>query len=199
MLLVVGLGNPGSKYEATRHNVGFMVVDRLAETAGVNRWEKRFKALIGRGRLSGEDVLFAKPQTYMNLSGESVGPMLGFYKLKTSDVVVVHDELDLPVGSLKLKKAGGHGGHNGLRNLKLHLPDDGFTRVRIGIGRPPPRWDPSDYVLSRFAPDELTAMAQAILDATDAVETILKDGVSKAMNFYNRTDKALKAKREQQS
>lgn len=199
MLLLVGLGNPGAKYEATRHNAGFLVMDELADRAGITRWDKRFKAQLAKGRLADEDVIFVKPQTYMNLSGESVGPALGFYKLPTASVVVVHDELDLPVGQIKLKRGGGHGGHNGLRSLKTHLPDDGFIRVRVGIGRPPPQWDPADYVLSRFSAGERAEVEQSIESAADAVEKIVTDGVAKAMNFYNQSKKALDKKREQQS
>ena len=186
MFLVVGLGNPGREYELTRHNVGFMVVDALAERVGVQVCDKKFKARVGRARLEGEDCLLMKPETYMNLSGESVGPALGFFKLSTAQVIVVHDELDLPLGTVRLKKGGGHGGHNGLRSLKQHLPDDGFVRIRIGIGRPPPQWDSADYVLSRFAPEERAAADRALNDAADAVRAVLADGIGKAMGHFNR-------------
>jgi peptidyl-tRNA hydrolase, PTH1 family len=189
MRLIVGLGNPEDEYEGTRHNVGFEAVDALAKRAGVRFSDKKFKARVARGEIAGESCVLLKPQTYMNLSGESVGPALGFFKLSTSDVIVLHDELDVPLGRLKLKQGGGHGGHNGLRSLKQHLPDDNFVRVRIGIGRPPPNWDSADYVLARFSKSERGEADRAVDEAADAVESILKDGLGKAMNFYNRSPK----------
>ncbi len=190
MRLLVGLGNPGREYDDTRHNVGFLVVDKVADRVGASVDDKKFRARVGRGRIGQESTLIMKPQTYMNLSGESVGPALGFFKLSTDDVVVVHDELDLPLGRLKLKRGGGHGGHNGLRSLIKHLPDDRFIRIRIGIGRPPPQWDTADYVLSKFRSDEWTAVDEAVSTAADAVEAIFRDGISKAMATFNRdTDK----------
>lgn len=197
MFLIVGLGNPGREYEATRHNVGFMVADALAERASTQLSDKKFKARVGRARLQSEDCLLMKPETFMNLSGESVGPALGFFKLATSQVIVLHDELDLPVGTVRLKKGGGHGGHNGLRSLKKHLPDDGFVRVRIGIGRPPPQWDTADYVLSRFNSSELAEVERVVNEAADAVEAILKDGIAKAMGRFNRDPAKERAKAEE--
>lgn len=197
MFLIVGLGNPGREYEETRHNVGFMAVDALCERAGGRISDKKFKARVGRVRLHGEDCLLMKPETFMNLSGESVGPALGFFKLTTAQVVVLHDELDLPLGKLKMKKGGGHGGHNGLRSLKKHLPDDAFVRIRMGIGRPPdPRWDPADYVLSRFAREEWAEVDRAVSEAADAVEALLKNGVAKAMGQVNRDPDKERAKAE---
>jgi PTH1 family peptidyl-tRNA hydrolase len=187
MWLIVGLGNPGSEYDGTRHNVGFEVADMLAERASASFSEKKFKARLGRGRLGDADTLFIKPQTFMNLSGESVGPAVGFYKVETKDIVVLHDDLDLEVGRLKLKQGGGHGGHNGLRSMIEHLPDANFIRVRIGIGRPPPRWDPADYVLSRFGKADQAAIERALKDAAEAAEAIIRDGLRRAMNVYNRT------------
>lgn len=185
--MIVGLGNPGSEYDGTRHNVGFEVADMLADRASASFSEKKFKARLGRGRLAGADVLFIKPQTFMNVSGESVGPALGFYKAETKEVIVLHDDLDLDVGRLKLKQGGGHGGHNGLRSLIEHLPDANFIRVRIGIGRPPPRWDSADYVLSRFGKADQPAIERALKDAAESVEIIIRDGLRRAMNVYNRT------------
>lgn len=189
MRLVVGLGNPGSKYADTRHNVGFWVVDRLAEEAGVLVFEKKFKARVAKARLPGtaEDCMLMKPETFMNLSGESLGPALGFYKSSLEDVVVIHDDLDLDVGRLKLKKGGGHGGHNGLRSLVQHLPGNGFLRVRVGIGRPPPRWETTNYVLGRFPAEETQAVADAVAEAADAVKAILAEGIGQAMNRFNRS------------
>lgn len=186
MWLIVGLGNLEDEYRGTRHNVGFEVADALAARAGTGISEKKFKARVGRGRLGGTDCVFLKPQTYMNLSGESVGPAAGFYKLTTADLIVIHDDLDIDVGRLKLKQGGGHGGHNGLRSLIEHLPDPNFLRVRLGIGRPPPRWDPADYVLSRFPAGDRRLVEGAVEEAANAVETIIRDGHRRAMNVYNR-------------
>jgi PTH1 family peptidyl-tRNA hydrolase len=186
MFLIVGLGNPDDEYEGTRHSIGFVVADELARRAGARFSDKKFKARVARADIAGESCVLLKPQTYMNLSGESVGPALGFFKLTTSEVIVIHDELDLPLGRIKLKKGGGHGGHNGLRSLKQHLPDDMFIRVRFGIGRPPPAWDPADFVLARFTSSERRETERAVDEAADAVESILKDGLEKAMNFTNR-------------
>lgn len=186
MFFIVGLGNPGGKYADTRHNVGFEVVDLLADRAGVTVSDKKFKARVARGRLAGADCFFMKPETYMNLSGESVGPALGFFKGDVADVVVVHDDIDIDVGRLKIKVGGGHGGHNGLRSLMKHLPSDRFIRVRLGVGRPPAQWDPADYVLSRFVADERDAVEDAARAAADAVELIVTKGVSRAMERFNR-------------
>lgn len=186
MWLIVGLGNPGDEYSGTRHNVGFDALDLLAERAGARLSDRKFKARLGRGRLQGTDCVLMKPQTYMNLSGESVGPAAGFFKVSTNEIVVLHDDLDLDAGRLRLKQGGGHGGHNGLRSMIEHLPDAGFLRVRIGIGRPPPRWDPADYVLSRFHGAERARMEAAVGEAADAVEAIIRDGLRMAMNVHNR-------------
>ncbi|MEM1024424.1 MAG: aminoacyl-tRNA hydrolase [Myxococcota bacterium] len=186
MHFVVGLGNPGAKYADTRHNVGFWVIDRLADEAGVTVFEKKFKARLARARVGGEDCILMKPETFMNLSGESVGPALGFHKTSVDHLIVIHDDLDLDVGRLKLKKGGGHGGHNGLRSLAQHLPSSGYARVRIGIGRPPPRWDTSSYVLGRFGSEEASSVDGAVDEAADAVKTILAEGIGRAMNRFNR-------------
>ncbi len=196
MFVIVGLGNPGREYEDTRHNVGFRVIDMLAERAGTRVSDKKFKARVGRARLCGEDCLLMKPETFMNLSGEAVGPAMGFFKLPTTQVIVVHDELDVPLGRLKMKKGGGHGGHNGLRSLKKHLPDDGFVRLRVGIGRPPPQWDSADYVLSKFNRDEWASVDSVLDEAADAVQAILTDGVAKAMGRFNRDPDKERAKAE---
>jgi PTH1 family peptidyl-tRNA hydrolase len=186
MWLIVGLGNPGDEHEGTRHNVGFDVVDMLAEGAGARFSDRKFKARLARAKLEGQDCVLMKPQGYMNLSGESVGPAAGFFKIGTGEIIVIHDDLDLDSGRLKLKQGGGHGGHNGLRSLIEHLPDPGFIRVRVGIGRPPPRWDPVDWVLSRFHSAEREGMEAAKKDAAEAALTIIRDGLRRAMNVYNR-------------
>lgn len=186
MFFIVGLGNPGAKYADTRHNIGFEVVERLADRAGLSISDKKFKARVARGRLAGADCFFMEPQTYMNLSGESVGPAVGFFKGDVSELIVIHDDLDIDVGRLKVKVGGGHGGHNGLRSLLKHLPSDRFVRIRFGVGRPPPQWDPADYVLSRFESGERRAVEDAVESAADAVEMIVTKGVSRAMERFNR-------------
>lgn len=168
----------------------------LAERAGARLSDKKFKARVGRARLCGEDCLLMKPETFMNLSGEAVGPAMGFFKVPTTQVIVVHDELDVPLGRLKMKKGGGHGGHNGLRSLKKHLPDDGFVRLRVGIGRPPPQWESADYVLSKFNRDERASIDSVLDEAADAVQAILTDGVAKAMGRFNRDPDKERAKAE---
>jgi len=185
MYLVVGLGNPGSRYERTRHNVGFDVVTSLAERHGVQLTQKRFRAVLGTGQISGESSLLALPQTWMNLSGDSVGPMAGFYKAPLDSVLVVHDDLDLPFGTVKVKAGGGHGGHNGLRDLVQKLGGPGFVRIRVGIGRPQGSMDTKAWVLSRWTQDE-NGLLPTILDrAQEAIETVLRDGVKSAMNDCN--------------
>ena len=189
MKLVVGLGNPGREYEGTRHNVGFEVTAALARRVDTTLSEKRFKARLGRGRLAGESITIIEPMTYMNLSGESVGPASGFYQLPTDAVIVVHDDLDLDLGRIKLKRGGGHGGHNGLRSLIHHLPDADFLRVRVGVGRPPAGYSSADYVLARFTDDERPTVDDVVRTAADAVESILKDGLRHAMTEFNRSKK----------
>jgi peptidyl-tRNA hydrolase, PTH1 family len=184
--LIVGLGNPGGEYGETRHNVGFRVVDALAEQVGLTVFEKRFKGQLGRARIGGESVILLKPMTYMNLSGESAGPTAGYFKIPPEDIVVIHDDLDIEPGRLKLKKGGGHGGHNGLRSLIKHLPDPNFVRVRMGVGRPPPKWDAADYVLGKFTHDERSVIDEVIKTAVNAVEAILEEGLPSAMKVYNR-------------
>jgi len=189
MFLIVGLGNPGDKYRGTRHNVGFEVVELLAEQARTTFSERKFKSRLARARIGDSDCWLQAPQTYMNLSGEAVGPALGFYKLSTAQVVVVHDDLDIELGRLKLKQGGGHGGHNGLRSLISHLPDANFIRVRIGIGRPPPGGPPADsFVLTRFSKEDRATIDEAVTRAASAVETIVRDGVRRAMTEFNRTE-----------
>ena len=186
MKLIVGLGNPGGEYDETRHNIGFQVIDELKQQFSHAVFDKKFKGLVARARIGGEDAVLLKPMTYMNLSGESVGPAAGFYKSPPEDIIVVHDELDIEPGRIKLKKGGGHGGHNGLKSLVKHLPNANFTRVRLGIGRPPPRWETANYVLGKFTKQEQPVIEEVIRSATKAVEVILEEGLSSAMKEYNR-------------
>jgi len=185
--LIVGLGNPGSKYQWTRHNAGFMVLDRLADIAGISVARKKFSGFYGEGDWQGEHLLLLKPLTFMNLSGRSVVEALRFHKLHLKDVVVIHDDLDIPFGRVKVKEGGGHAGHNGLRSLVTELGSGDFTRVRVGIGRPS-RGDVVDYVLNRFAEDELKQLPSILDGVIDAIYVFCNEGISKAMSLYNNRD-----------
>lgn len=183
--LIVGLGNPGPRYAGTRHNSGFFVVELLAERIG-----GKFKAHKGRcdvveGRLSAQPVVLAKPKSYMNDSGGPIAAISRFYKIAVEQIVIVHDELDLPFGALRLKRGGGDGGHNGLRSATLALGSKDYARVRFGIGRPPGRQDPIDFVLREFAPSERKELPFLIDRAADAVELLIAQGPEAAQNQYN--------------
>ncbi|HUI46561.1 MAG TPA: aminoacyl-tRNA hydrolase [Nitrospirota bacterium] len=186
MKIIVGLGNPGRKYERTRHNVGFMVVDELANNLHSDIAQEKYFALIGKARIDSEQVVLVKPQTYMNESGRAVAAAVRGSYADESDLLVVHDELDLPTGSVRVKIGGGHGGHNGLRSIIEHLGSAEFVRVRIGISRPAPDRDTADYVLSPFLAEEREAAAKAISRAAEAVNVILKEGSTAAMNKFNQ-------------
>ena len=183
--LVVGLGNPGPRFAATRHNIGFAVVDLLASRAGVRLKAHRAHADVAETRLAGVPVVLAEPRSYMNESGGPVVGVARFYKVPVERIFVVHDELDLPFGSLRLKAGGGDGGHNGLRSLSTSLGGRDYTRVRFGIGRPPGRQDPADYVLREFTPAERKELPYLVDRAADAVEALLADGLEATQNAYN--------------
>ena len=185
MKLIAGLGNLGDKYSNTRHNVGFMVIDALALRHGIRVDKNKKKSLTGDAIIAGEKVLIAKPQTFMNLTGEALGPLFSFLDIEIADVIVVHDDLDLDFGRIKIKAGGGHGGHNGIRSIISHFSDKNFVRVRVGIGKPPKGWDISKYVLNQFSGEEKKDLDGLIETAADAVETILTEGYLKAMNAYN--------------
>ena len=184
MKLVVGLGNPGAKYAATRHNVGFMVVDRLAERIGATVTKKQCSALTTIATIAGEKVCLAKPQTYMNLSGDAVGCLLRYYKLTPSDLLVIYDERDLPLGKIRMREKGSAGGHRGMESIIGVLGTSDFPRLRIGIGRPQ-EMGAIEHVLGTFSAEERPIAAEAITRATEAVETALRDGLEAAMNRYN--------------
>lgn len=185
MWFVVGLGNPGSKYDKTRHNIGFMVAERLAERAGFKLDTKKFNARFGSGLIAGQKAAVAKPQTFMNCSGDSVQPMAAFYKLASQRVIVVHDELDLAFGCVRIKQSGGHAGHNGLRSIGARLGGGDYPRVRIGIGRPSHGGDVTGHVLGAFSSGERGDLDEVIERACDAVESLVRDGVVSAMNTVN--------------
>lgn len=182
MKLVVGLGNPGPRYERTRHNVGFLVLDELVRRWG-GSFREKFKGLTTKAVIRGHEGFLVKPQTFMNLSGESVQAAAHFFSLLPSDIVVVHDELDLPLGAVRVKFKGGHGGHNGLRSIVQHCGAE-FVRVRCGIGRPP-KGDAVNWVLGGFGDEELPWVAPMVERAANAVETIAVEGLSAAMNRFN--------------
>lgn len=185
MQLVVGLGNPGSEYVGTRHNIGFEVIDHLAAQHRFDASRSFKNAEVAKGRIAGEDVLLVKPLTYMNLSGDAVGAIARFYKVETPQIIVVHDELDFAPGDVRLKIAGGHGGHNGLRSIMAHMGAE-FVRVRMGIGKPSKSAQGADYVLSRFDTSSRKAMDEAVVAAAQAVEAVLTKGAAAAMNAINR-------------
>jgi PTH1 family peptidyl-tRNA hydrolase len=196
--LIVGLGNPGSEYHNTRHNVGFRCADALAEAHGLAfDPRKKSKARIAEGVISGKRVLVVKPQTYMNLSGSSVQGLAAFYKITPDRMIVVFDDLDLPLGTLRIRPTGGSGGHKGLTDIIRRLGTQDFPRIRFGIGRPPGRMDPAAYVLQGFSPDELPAVEQTVARALKAVETWLTDGIDTAMNRYNGTAEEATARESQ--
>ena len=184
--LLVFLGNPGPKYECTRHNAGFMAADALAKKLGVSINRARFKALTAPAEINGEKVLLMKPQTYMNLSGEAVGEAARFYKILPDNVIVVSDEVSLPLGKLRVRMKGSAGGHNGLKSIIASLGSDNFPRVRIGVGAPPhPDYDMADWVLSVFRNQDLEDMLSAADKAAEAVITYVTDGPERAMNRFN--------------
>ena len=183
---VVGLGNPGPGYAGNRHNVGQMVLDELAARAGGRfRSGVRGRADVLEGRLTGIRVVLAKPRSYMNESGGPVSAVLAFYKVPVERLVVVHDELDIPAGALRVKAGGGHGGHNGLRSVDSSVGSKEYARVRVGIGRPPGRMDPADYVLKDFSPAERKELPFVLDRAADAVEAAMRDGVAAAQNAFH--------------
>ena len=184
----MGLGNPGAAYRLTRHNVGYMVVDRLALRHGISLDKQRFKSVFGSGKVDGRHVILAKPMTFMNLSGPSVRDLATFFDLDTENVLVIHDDIDVVFGKLKIKEKGGDGGHNGVRSLIVTWGSDEFVRIRIGIGRPQMDNDVSAYVLGRFDAEQEKQLSDVISTAEHAVKTVLVEGVSEAMNrFHGKT------------
>ena len=185
--LLAGLGNPGTKYLWTRHNVGFMAIDRLAHHTGASLTKKVFSGLYGDAACWDARLHLLKPQTFMNLSGRSVNPALHYHKLSIDDLVVIHDDLDIPFGQIKVKKGGGHGGHNGLRSLLQELGSGEFIRIRIGIGRPL-YGNSADYVLSPFSKDEMAHLSDLLDQVVDCLQLLLTEGLPKAMSLYNNRE-----------
>lgn len=183
--MIVGLGNPGREYETTKHNVGFMVVDEIAKQVEHTPWREDKKALVSSYYEGEEKVLLVKPQTFMNLSGESVAPLMRYYKLDPTDVFVVYDDMDIPVGTLRLRKNGSAGGHNGIKSLIQHMGTEEFPRFRLGIGRPLPGWTVVNHVLAPFTEENQEKIQKGVLSMAKAVRGTVKLGMDKGMNRYN--------------
>lgn len=196
MYIIVGLGNPGKKYENTKHNMGFLTIDVLAEKLGIRVSRIRHRALTGEGMCGREKVLLAKPQTYMNLSGESVREILSFYKEDPEHLIVIYDDIDIPMGTLRIRKKGSAGTHNGMRSIIYQIGSGDFPRVRIGIGGER-RGDLADYVISGFSAEDREKIESAILRAADAVACIVEKGIEAAMGEYNTKAKAAKKAEEE--
>ena len=187
MYIIVGLGNPKKEYDNTRHNIGFDVIDALADSNRIGMTEKKHKAVIGKGIIAGQKVLLAKPQTYMNLSGESVRELVDYFKIdETIELIVISDDISLDVGQLRIRKKGSAGGHNGLKNIILHLGHDNFHRIKMGVGEKPKNYDLADYVLGHFTKEERIVMDASVQDACKAIELMINDDVDGAMNLYNK-------------
>jgi len=186
--LVVGLGNPGEDYERTRHNLGFMVLDRLAARNDITVDTKKKKSMIGRFRLGKERIMLLKPQTFVNLSGEAVLYMASFLRIMPENIIVVCDDANLPLSTIRIRKYGSSGGHNGIKSLIQFLKSDNFPRIRVGVGIPPEGMRLEDYVLGRFTPEELNELDPSMERACDAIELIIQDRIDEAMNLFNRKD-----------
>lgn len=185
MKCIIGLGNPGKKYENTRHNIGFMVVEELEKRLSFQLTKRKFNCEYEIDSFNGEKIMFVRPQTFMNLSGEGVKPLLDYYKVDIENVIVIYDDLDLPVGKIRLREKGGHGGHNGIRSLIEHLGTKDFKRIRIGIGRPEDRTPIVNYVLQPFSKAEMTEVDESIQKAADACEAWFTLPFNEVMNKFN--------------
>ena len=187
MYIIVGLGNPGKEYQNTRHNIGFDVIDEIAERNNIAMGEKKHKAIIGKGFVAGQRVILVKPQTFMNLSGKSVRDAIDFYKVdEKTELIVISDDISLDVGQIRIRKKGSAGGHNGLKNIILHLGHDEFQRVKMGVGEKPKGYDLADYVLGHFSKEEREIMDESAGRAAKAIEVMLTEGADTAMNLYNK-------------
>lgn len=187
MYVIVGLGNPDKEYDNTRHNIGFSAIDYLADKYDIRVNEVKHKAMLGKGIINGQKVVLVKPLTYMNLSGEAVRAVIDYYKIEEeNELIVIYDDISLDVGQLRIRKKGSAGGHNGIKNIILHLGHDTFERIKIGVGEKPKGYDLADYVLGHFSKEELTIMSESMKDVDGAVNLMLQDQVDEAMNQYNK-------------
>lgn len=189
MKIIAGLGNPGREYVKTKHNVGFMLADALADKLGVSEWRSDFEALVATVNVAGEKILLVKPMTYMNESGRAIASVINYYKLKPTDLIVVHDDMDIPVGKIRIRKKGSTGGHNGIKSLLQYLRDENFFRIRIGVGRPLAGCTVVNHVLSPFAETDSYKIRDTIDEVVSATICILEQGIDLAMNRYNKGKK----------
>lgn len=189
MYIIAGLGNPTKEYDKTRHNVGFEVIDRLADRYDIDVSERKHRAFCGKGMIEGQKVLLVKPQTFMNLSGESLRSVVDYYKVTPEELVVIYDDISLPPGQLRIRLKGSAGGHNGIKNIIAHLGTQEFPRIKVGVGAKPPRMDLKDYVLSRFSKGEQELMDEAFQEAAQAVAMMIGEGADRAMNHFNTKKK----------
>ena len=185
MKIIVGLGNPGKEYVNTRHNLGFLVVDELSKELNIKVDKEKLSGMMGQGKFGKDKIILIKPLTYMNLSGDCVSKVINYYKADVNDLIVIYDDIDIDVGKIRVKPSGSPGTHNGMKDITNKLSTKEFIRVRVGSGKPIHNEELKDYVLSPFSKDEKKMIEKSINDAKDAVITILKDGIDKAMNMYN--------------
>lgn len=185
MKIIAGLGNPDAKYNGTRHNIGFSVIDRIADKYNISMDIKKHKGVCGKGVIEGEKVVLVKPQTYMNLSGECLREVVDFYKVDTEDVIVIFDDISLDVGKLRIRAKGSAGGHNGIKSIIAHLGSEGFPRIKCGVGDKPKGYDLADYVLGHFSKEELPAIEEERDKAASACACIITEGIDAAMNKFN--------------
>ena len=188
MKLIAGLGNPGKQYATSRHNIGFLIINRLAKANGIELKGRKFKSRLGKGEVEGQSVILAKPQTFMNLSGEAVSAIAQYYKIIPQDIIIVHDDLDIPFGSLKIKTKGGSGGHHGLDSIIALFHDDRFLRVRVGIGKPPDERDEADFVLSPFNDSESAQLETVIDTVNNCLGMLITHDPEFAMNKFHRRE-----------
>ncbi len=187
--LIVGLGNPGRRFREDRHNIGFMVLDHMLERLNLTFSRSQQNALVTDGKIGDHKVYFAKPQTFMNNVGTSIAPLTRYYRIPLEHLLVVYDDLDLPLSTLRIRPQGGSGGHRGMQSILEHLGSEYFPRIRLGIGRPPGRMDPADYVLQSFSKDEIEVMNMTMEQAVDAIEVYIHDGIEAAMTRFNTNSK----------
>lgn len=185
MYIIAGLGNPESKYDKTRHNIGFRLIDELAARNGITFSDRKHNGLVGKGIISGEKVILLKPLTYMNLSGECVGPAADYYKVEPENVIILFDDISLDVGRIRIRKKGSAGGHNGIKSIIAHLGSENFPRLKFGVGDKPKEMDLADYVLGRFSSQDEATVSEGIKRACEAVECMIGEGCDAAMNKYN--------------